>query len=160
MHIPQPLLFTLLLSCLGLSSLYAQKGPVAAGGDATGSGGSVSYSIGQIDYISATGSSGNINQGLQQPFEFYTMGLEDQAIQLGLAVYPNPTTSFISLRIDKADFSGLSYHLYDMSGKLLLSQVVSEKITSIDMGAYASATYILQVLNTQQPIQSFRIIKK
>ncbi len=61
----------LLLGCCllgwGTTSLIAQQGNVAAGGVATGTGGSVSYSIGQVDYLSASGSNGYINQGLQHP---------------------------------------------------------------------------------------------
>lgn len=61
----------LLLGCCllgwGTTTLIAQQGNVAAGGVATGTGGSVSYSIGQVDYLSAFGTNGAINQGLQHP---------------------------------------------------------------------------------------------
>ena len=46
----------------------AQQNTVASGGMATGSGGSVSYSIGQIDYITATGTGGTASQGVQQVY--------------------------------------------------------------------------------------------
>ncbi|MHC1706606.1 MAG: T9SS type A sorting domain-containing protein [Bacteroidales bacterium] len=51
----------------GTTDLLAQQGNVAAGGLATGAGGSASYSIGQMDYLSATGTGGSLIQGLQQP---------------------------------------------------------------------------------------------
>ncbi len=44
----------------------AQRGIVAAGGNATGAGGSMSYSIGQIDYLSYSSAQGSISLGLQQ----------------------------------------------------------------------------------------------
>lgn len=52
---------------LGTNSLFAQQGNAAAGGEATGAGGMVSYTIGLVDYINATSNSGTITQGLQQP---------------------------------------------------------------------------------------------
>lgn len=58
----------------GTSDLLAQRGNVAAGGFSTDAGGSVSYSIGQVDYLSATGSGGSLNQGLQQPNGFHSLG--------------------------------------------------------------------------------------
>jgi hypothetical protein len=51
----------------GTSSLLAQQGVVTAGGVAGGAGGSASYSIGQVDYLSVTGTGGSLIQGLQQP---------------------------------------------------------------------------------------------
>ncbi|MCX6272178.1 MAG: carboxypeptidase-like regulatory domain-containing protein [Bacteroidetes bacterium] len=51
----------------GSTSLLAQQGFVSTGGQATGAGGTVSFSIGQVDYLSAAGNNGTIIQGLQQP---------------------------------------------------------------------------------------------
>ncbi len=151
-------------SCLLLlcgSSIYAQKGVVASGGEASGSGGTVSYSIGQVDYIATSGGNGNTNEGLQQPYEFFTMGIEDNLeISLLLSVYPNPTTTFVNLKIDKENLENLSYELYDMDGKKLSSQKIKDKITNIPMELFPSATYILQVLNSTDKIKSFKIIKK
>jgi hypothetical protein len=50
---------------LGLN-IYAQQGNVAGGGEATGSGGTLSYSIGQTDYMAYSSAGGSINAGLQQ----------------------------------------------------------------------------------------------
>ncbi len=47
-------------------SVFAQQGNVSAGGDATGAGGSMSYSIGQADFLSYTASAGIATLGLQQ----------------------------------------------------------------------------------------------
>jgi hypothetical protein len=44
----------------------AQQGNVTAGGLATGSGGTLSYSVGQTDYLAYSSASGNLNMGLQQ----------------------------------------------------------------------------------------------
>ncbi|MGB4204529.1 MAG: T9SS type A sorting domain-containing protein, partial [Bacteroidales bacterium] len=47
-------------------AVIGQQGNVAAGGDASGAGGSMSYSIGQIDYLSYSSAQGSISLGLQQ----------------------------------------------------------------------------------------------
>jgi hypothetical protein len=58
-----------LLICLLLVAgcrLLAQQGNVAAGGDAYGTGGSMSYSIGQTDYLYVGSENGSLGFGLQQ----------------------------------------------------------------------------------------------
>lgn len=49
--------------------LNAQETLSSAGGNATGSGGSISYTVGQVFYNSFSGETGSIAQGVQQPFE-------------------------------------------------------------------------------------------
>ncbi len=51
---------------VAINSLFAQQGNVAAGGDATGTGGSMSYSTGQVDYLVYTSPQGSLSLGLQQ----------------------------------------------------------------------------------------------
>jgi len=68
------------LSCcilgLGSTTLFAQSGVVATGGSATGTGGSASFSIGQVFYLTPSSTTHNLIQGLQQPFEITVTGLE------------------------------------------------------------------------------------
>ena len=59
----------ILLVCLLLVAgfhVLAQQGNVAAGGDAAGAGGSMSYSIGQTGYLYIGSENGSVNFGLQQ----------------------------------------------------------------------------------------------
>lgn len=62
------LFFLVLLFPIYFQSSFAQRGNVSSGGNATGSGGSVSYSVGQVFFSSNSGASGSINQGVQQSF--------------------------------------------------------------------------------------------
>ena len=57
------------------SVISAQSGTITSGGDAAGSGGSVSFSIGQLDYTSISSAEGTVSQGLQHPYEisFHSM---------------------------------------------------------------------------------------
>jgi len=59
-------LLTLLLGLCCQHHLFAQQGTVAAGGEATGTGGTMSYSIGQVDYLMYSSSHGSLSLGLQQ----------------------------------------------------------------------------------------------
>ncbi len=55
---------------LGVITSNAQQGVVAAGGEATGSGGTMSFSTGQTDFMHFSSVAGSIQFGLQQVFFF------------------------------------------------------------------------------------------
>jgi hypothetical protein len=62
----------LMIICLVVfqaSTLVAQQGNVAAGGDAAGTGGSMSYSVGQTDYLIYSSPQGSLSLGLQQIYD-------------------------------------------------------------------------------------------
>lgn len=158
-HKNSMILFALFLFW-GMSGAYAQSNTLAAGGEATGSGGSLSYSVGQVDYIQATGSGGTANQGVQQPFEIFVLGTDERPdINLEITVYPNPTVSNVTLRIGNFTSNNLSYQLYDLNGRLLSQQKLQDAITQIPFEGLASAIYLLQVMDRSSQIKSFKIIK-
>jgi hypothetical protein len=140
--------------------IQAQNGTVASGGEATGSGGKVSYSIGQVNYISVTNSGGQVNQGLQQPFEIYVnTGIEETNIDLNYSVYPNPAKDNLNLKIVGDNYSSLRFVLTAMDGKLLMDEFIKNKNTTISMQAFANGTYVLSVLQESKKIKSYNIIK-
>ncbi|MBC8173028.1 MAG: hypothetical protein H7X71_03895, partial [Chitinophagales bacterium] len=68
--IKQTLYAVLCLICCTGNNLFAQEGSSAAGGDGAGSGGTISYTVGQTNYITLAGAGGTAMEGVQQPFEF------------------------------------------------------------------------------------------
>ena len=91
----------LFIFCISfITSSYAQESIVVSGGNTTGSGGSSSYSIGQVVYASLPGSSAYVLQGIQQPYEIITLGNDEfQRINLVTTAYPNPTVDILNLVI-------------------------------------------------------------
>ena len=98
--------------------LSAQSNTVCGGAEGVGAGGSVSLTIGQIDYTNNTGTNGSINQGVQQPFEFFKNDGLSESSHIVTNIYPNPTNEFVILEIG-AHPDDLSYRLYDAGGKLV-----------------------------------------
>lgn len=141
------------LSLLG----FSQQNTVSTGGNASGSGGSVSYSVGQIDYSSNQGSNGTINQGVQQPFEFYLLEI-DEGLSLNVSLFPNPTNEFIVLQFENFT-NDMSFSLYDMNGKIVVENTIKSAKTEIDMREFARGTYHLAIKNSMNTVQSIKIIK-
>ncbi|MDD3741458.1 MAG: T9SS type A sorting domain-containing protein [Bacteroidales bacterium] len=162
----------LVLFWLGLTGLQAQESIIAAGGDASGSGGSTSYSVGQVVYTTNIGTSGSVSQGVQQPFEISVVSAIEEAngISLSIVAYPNPTTDFLQLKVDASTYfdcaqykslsiQSMSYQLYDMNGKLLQSEKITGTQTSIVMSNLVPANYFVKVIKGNDEVKTFKIIK-
>jgi len=139
----------------------AQQAVSTAGGEATGAGGTMSFTIGQSDYITITGNSGMVMQGVQQPFEILVVtGIEsDNKITLECTVYPNPATDFLTLKIPRDYLENPSYQLLDINGKLLKVRLIEKAETSISLQDCPPATYLLKVVDKNKEIKTFQIIK-
>ena len=141
------------------ASLKAQQGTVASGGDASGTGGKVSYTVGQIDYNYASGTGGSVSEGVQQPFEIFSVGIDDNSgINLTSSVYPNPTVESLTLKVD-GDLKDLVYVLYDDNSKLIESKRIVGTETTIDMSQLAAAKYFIKVINSNKELKTFKVIK-
>jgi hypothetical protein len=138
----------------------AQESANASGGDATGSGGTVAYSIGQIVYTTNTGSSGSVAQGVQHAYEIFSVGIKETTLNISLTAFPNPTTENLTLQISDYNNEKLAFQLYDLQGKLLTSGLVTAQQTQINTASLPSATYFINVVNQEnKKVQSFKIIK-
>ncbi|MBA7550129.1 hypothetical protein ES705_42635 [subsurface metagenome] len=127
---------------LGLTGLQAQETIPATGSNASGSGGSVSYSVGQVIYTTNTGTNGSIAQGVQQPYEISVVSGIGKAKDINLicTAYPNPTTDFLTLKVENYDNENLFYQLFDISGQLLESKKLKGNETTITMANLVPAT--------------------
>jgi len=149
------------LFSIGMLTTNAQENTVSSGANASGAGGTVSYSVGQAFYITCSDSSGSASQGVQQPMEIQVvLGIEEHEINLYAKVYPNPTTDLINLSVGNTDTSGLSYQLFDYSGRVLTNGKIENKDTSIPMSRYPQAVYLLSVTKDNKTIKTFKILKK
>ena len=160
------LFLSLMLAGPALTYLQAQQIHASvntSGGNASGTGGSVSYSVGQVFNTTAFGTNGSVSEGVQQPFEISVLsGVDITGIDLYYAVYPNPTSGKLTLKLDASttpDIRSMSYQLYDVNGKMLQNDRLTEYETSIEMSNFNSATYFLKVTKNNKEVKLFKIIK-
>lgn len=155
--------YTLLLICFtGL--IQAQETIPAAGGDVEGSGTTLSYSVGQLYYSIISDTEGSVTPGVQQAYEISIVsGIEDaEWVNLSIKTYPNPTKEYIILKIEQADISNYAvykYQVIDLTGKILQSKNIEESETVINMNENVPSTYILRVIENENILKTFKIIK-
>jgi len=153
-------------SCFGFVLLAtqlvcAQEAITVLAGEASGSGGSSSYNVGQVFYTANIGTTGSLSQGMQQPFEFQTLSnLELTTVKLTAVTYPNPTSDYVILKITDSALDNLNYKLFDVTGKAISNGIITNGGTEIAMQQLAIGMYILKVNRHNQELKTFKIIKK
>jgi hypothetical protein len=155
------ILYFLFLCGFNSAFTSGQEAKLSTGGNASGSGGSASYSVGQVVYTTNQGTTGSVVQGVQQPYEISVVtGIEEaNGINLLVSVYPNPATENVKLKVENYKIEKLSFHLYDANGNLLQNKKVESNETSINFSKLTPASYFLKVIEENKEIKTFKIIK-
>lgn len=161
MTYPKKLL--LILFCVLSFSFFlnAQQATMTSGGEASGSGGTVSYSVGQVAYHTNSGTNYSESQGIQQPYEIsvVTNTIEINGQLIEVLVFPNPSVDQLTLTLEGILINEVTYELYDLQGRRIANQPVNSDKTDIDVSYLPPATYFLKVLQGQQTITHFKILK-
>ena len=157
------LLIVAFMAALGLTTLPGQSAVIPAGGDTSGPGGTVGYSIGQVVYSNFGDTSGKVNEGVQQPFEIFTVSTGESTINLKAVIFPNPTEASVRLIMDERDFSSAaqeySFLLFDLQGRVLQQQEIVDQTTIISLEKLAGSVYFLRVSLDNKELKTFKIVK-
>lgn len=78
-----------------------------------------------------------------------TLGVDKGNLN-NVRVYPNPTTNFITINAPAINQSKIK--LYDLSGRLILTQEIESGLSKIDMHQLSSGIYLLQLENGSSSI--------
>jgi len=154
-------LLIIFVHCCCFSLARGQSTIPAAGGNADGSGGTASYSVGQITWDIFSGETGSVAPGVQQPYEIFivTAIKNTEGITLEYKVYPNPSSAQINLTIKPLDAENFRYRLYDLNGILLIDKLIESDLNEIEIEYLPAAVYLLIVMKGNTEIKTFRIIK-
>ncbi len=139
---------------------HTQESINTIGGDATGSGGKVAYSIGQVVYTTNSSTTGSVAQGVQHAYIIISVGINETTLDISLTLFPNPTKDVLSLQISNYKNEKLVYQLYDLLGKVInTGQIISQQ-TQINMSSLPVATYFIHIVAQEnQTYKSYKIIK-
>ncbi len=141
--------------------VLCQASSLTTGNNIKNSEGSLSYSIGQVFYSDISDESLSMNQGLQQPFEFFIISNinDDNKINLRFSVYPNPSNDICILDIGDYNVENLHYQLFNLNGILLQKDKIVNNETIFDLAKLNSDTYLLIIYELENELKTFKIIK-
>lgn len=89
-----------------------------------------------------------------------SLTVKGKVTTLQIRTFPNPFQSDIILEMTQAPDKGTVFILYDMGGRLIKQQVISNMKTNIQLGNLPSATYIYQVIDGKKKlISSGKLVK-
>ncbi|MPT32237.1 MAG: T9SS type A sorting domain-containing protein [Chryseobacterium sp.] len=150
----------LIVSISPFGLLKAQKAIASTGTTANGSGGSASYTVGQIDY-KQKGTNAQVMEGVQHSYEILTLAVEDlDSKERNILLYPNPVKDLLFVDFSDKNYQDSNYVLFDSQGKLIKKGNLSQQRSELDLSLLPSSVYIIQVFQKNQVIKSFKIIKK
>lgn len=151
----------LLIFIFNVIYMQAQEKTYSSGGNASGSGGSINYSIGQLVSNDSSDGTYTVSQGIQQAFGiFEILNLNTyQSTNTKIFVFPNPTANYLNLSINVGNSGKLAYQLFDSTGRLLQIKDNLKTNETISMEGLTSAVYYLNISENNQIKNTFKIIK-
>ena len=141
----------------------AQSGPVAAGGVAVGTGGEVSFSLGQVDNSIASGTGGTLLEGLQQPEDSLATAATRPAYvpaAFRVAARFSPAAHAIVLDVRSGGGRELGVRVCNAQGKLILESGLREGRSYLPVGRLASSIYILNILRNHELLEQLKLVKE
>ena len=75
----------------------------------------------------------------------FTVGIDENELSRYVTLYPNPTQSYIDLKLDKDYLIATECRIYDMYGKLMRILPIEEEITTIDVSDFAVGVYFVRL---------------
>jgi hypothetical protein len=151
-------IFTILL-LFNSFKFYSQQNTVASGGDYIGSNGSLSFSVGQIDYLNIDNASGNVNQGVQQPYQILDNSVNESDNTFEITIGPNPSFDVLIVQADFSKMNDIQGFITDQNGKMVKERQNLSLNPSFKLNDLSSGNYFLQIENEQKLIKSYKIIK-
>lgn len=154
LHYKLILLLGVVFTCV---EIHAQDAITVSGGNATGSGGSLSYSIGQVAYTNHTSSSYNLEKGVQRAYEIEVLSEENHDEDFLIRAFPNPTTDILQIDLPlRISFKEL--RLFSSDGRLVIQSNILTQNPRLALGHLPVGVYLLHVLPFEGAPSTFKIV--
>lgn len=138
-------------------TILAQDRLNASGGDASGLGGEVAYTIGLVDYTASNSGTGSVSAGVQHVY-IQSVGIEEWDNSFDISVFPNPAIDHIVVQAPVIALN-LRYDIIDMNGKLVQQGELASASNQISITSLECASYFLTISTGDKIVRSFKLIK-
>lgn len=141
-----------------LVCLFAQgQEVISSQGDSySNANGIIDFTIGEVVIATAGDANHDITQGFHQT-NWNFVGLEDFALGIEASIFPNPTQNILNIKVK--EYQDLNYCLNDSQGKIIREGQLAESETAINVSELPVGSYSLTLLNKNEQIKTFKLIK-
>lgn len=87
---------------------------------------------------------------------FKALSVGEHEVDKSIMIYPNPVSKLLNV---KADGIIRSVQLFDAQGRILMTQLLGENNTSLDLSAYANGVYYIKIL-TDEGAKTEKVVNK
>ena len=132
-----------------------------SGGTTKNKSGSLSFTVGQVYHeVSTVREQGSIESTIQRAVEnIIEPDVEIENDNESIIVHPNPFTDHFVLKFTDGQYDLSNYSLFDLEGRLLLSDKIDKSQTRVNIGFLSSGLYILKVIKQNSITKSLKILK-
>ncbi len=141
-------------------NLSGQSAAISTGKTVTSDSGSISYSVGQVNFKFIQSNSGSSSEGVQQAIIIEGVSQIDEKMNnLEVILYPNPTNN--DLFIVHNNPLIIAYDLMDVSYRVLSNGQINSRVTKLELSDFPAGTYFIKLhhLNNKN-LRTFKILKK
>ncbi|MEN9303477.1 MAG: hypothetical protein RL264_1906 [Bacteroidota bacterium] len=107
-----------------------------------------------VYFVTTTATNGCQSVDSIEVFEDECLSLNEET--LAITLYPNPTNGIIT--ISASSNLEAEIHIYNLEGKLIISEVISTTEKQLDLSQLSTGNYLLTLTNSLK-IQTFRVVK-
>jgi len=141
----------------GFSS-FGQNALSAAGGHFKTSGGSTSFTVGQVAYVLKNATGSYLNEGVQQVYTKKTTPIEELVYLKEVQLFPNPTQESMTLILSSKENIQVRYTImYDLAKEIRNGNILSEK-SEISLRDLPAGNYYIS-LKSKKENRIFKIVK-
>ena len=146
----------LLMSC-GFCS-FAQNAISSTGGHFKTTGGSTSFTVGQVAYVLKKGNGSYLNEGVQQVYTKKTTPVEELVYLKEVQLYPNPTQETMTLILSSKEDVQVRYTIMDYLGKEIKNGIILSEKSEISLRDLPSGNYFIS-LKSKKENRIFKMVK-
>jgi hypothetical protein len=141
----------------GFSS-FGQNALSAAGGHFNTSGGSTSFTVGQVAYILKKGTGSYLNEGVQQVYTKKITPIEELVYLKEVQLFPNPTQESMTLILSSKEDIQVRYTIMDYLGKEIRNGNILSEQSEISLMDLPAGNYYIS-LKSKKENRIFKIVK-
>jgi hypothetical protein len=141
----------------GFSS-FGQNALSAAGGHFKSTGGSTSFTVGQVAYVLKKGTGSYLNEGVQQVYTKKTTPIEELVYLKEVQLYPNPTQETFNLIISTKEDFQVRYNIMDYLGKEIRNGIILSEKSEISLMDLPAGNYFIS-LKSKKENRIFKMVK-